>query len=329
MEGMHALLPWWERYPLPPREITEEVEEVADLRGSLDEPQHVARDAGESFRLRGRCGGRLRDPSPRAVSAPPALKGAAFGLGVWSVSYLGLMPALGVLSPATEHPGRRNALMIAAHLVWGSATGIVFDRLQKRRPPGRRRARCRRGFGPRPRLTPDESGEARPCPLPSALSPRLGDDWMGSSSAALRILPWSPRPTTAGPVARRHRVLYAAWHSGDRHAPPDDVVRGLGDRCHTGSWSSRRRARGRPATLDVAERWIQGLPGRRHGGMRRRSSGAARATAIVFDRGRVSLLGLAPMQSSGSVGRSAKTGAGAGGSPNVRLSVSGPTRAWG
>ena len=42
MEGMHALLPWWERYPLPPREITEEVERVADLRGSLDEPQHLA-----------------------------------------------------------------------------------------------------------------------------------------------------------------------------------------------------------------------------------------------------------------------------------------------
>ena len=72
MEGMHALLPWWERYPLPPREITEEVEEVADLRGSLDEPQHLALDDGESFRLRGRSGGRLWGFRP--TGCPPRLR---------------------------------------------------------------------------------------------------------------------------------------------------------------------------------------------------------------------------------------------------------------
>ena len=142
-----------------PREITEEVEEVADLRGSLDEPQHVALTLVNHFAY-GAGAGAVYGPS-RAVPAPPALKGAAFGLGVWSVSYLGLMPALGVLSPATEHPGRRNALMIAAHLVWGSATGILFDRLQKRRPLGHRRARCREELAHH-HDDLDESGEALP-----------------------------------------------------------------------------------------------------------------------------------------------------------------------
>ena len=95
------------------------------------------------------------------VPAPPALKGAAFGLGVWSVSYLGLMPALGVLNPATEHPGRRNALMIAAHLVWGSATGILFDRLQKRARPAVDGPDAEKNW-PTTTTNPDESGEAVP-----------------------------------------------------------------------------------------------------------------------------------------------------------------------
>jgi hypothetical protein len=74
------------------------------------------------------------------------LSGVAYGLLVWTVSYFGIMPGLRILTPAYAHPGRRNALMIAAHLIWGStmartlrelelaeqevfATGIAPDRL--------------------------------------------------------------------------------------------------------------------------------------------------------------------------------------------------------
>jgi len=42
---------------------------------------------------------------------------------VWGGSYLGLLPSLGILRPATDHPAQRNALMIAAHLVWGATLG--------------------------------------------------------------------------------------------------------------------------------------------------------------------------------------------------------------
>jgi hypothetical protein len=57
------------------------------------------------------------------------LAGVGFGLAVWAVSYLGWLPAAGILSPATEHPARRNALMIGAHVVWGATTGLAVGRL--------------------------------------------------------------------------------------------------------------------------------------------------------------------------------------------------------
>ncbi len=45
---------------------------------------------------------------------------------VWGVSYLGLLPGLGILSSAKDHPARRSALMIAAHLVWGWVLAAMF-----------------------------------------------------------------------------------------------------------------------------------------------------------------------------------------------------------
>ncbi len=54
-------------------------------------------------------------------------RGMLFGLLVWIVSYLGLLPGLRVLTPATEHPVRRSALMVAAHLVWGWCVASVFQ----------------------------------------------------------------------------------------------------------------------------------------------------------------------------------------------------------
>jgi hypothetical protein len=46
------------------------------------------------------------------------------------VSYFGIMPTLRILRPAHEHPLRRNALMIAAHLVWGSTMALALRELE-------------------------------------------------------------------------------------------------------------------------------------------------------------------------------------------------------
>jgi uncharacterized membrane protein YagU involved in acid resistance len=61
---------------------------------------------------------------------PGKKSGAAAGVAVWLASYMGWIPAVRTLEPATKHPARRNALMIAAHVVWGSATAAAMRELK-------------------------------------------------------------------------------------------------------------------------------------------------------------------------------------------------------
>lgn len=68
----------------------------------------------------------LAEPRVRASSL---IKGLTFGALVWLVSYLGLLPALGVLDSATKHPQSRNALMFVVHLVWGLFVGLFVETL--------------------------------------------------------------------------------------------------------------------------------------------------------------------------------------------------------
>lgn len=129
MELMHRQLPAWERYPLPPSEITERVTDELGLQEGMTEEDHLALTLVNHFAY-GAAAGALYDPLMRHVPLPPAMRGVAFGLGVWTVSYLGLLPALGILRPATKHPAERNALMISAHVVWGAALGLLTEQLR-------------------------------------------------------------------------------------------------------------------------------------------------------------------------------------------------------
>ena len=89
---------------------------------------------------------------------------------------MGWIPALNLLEPATEHPARRNALMIAVHLVWGTATAEALRELAAaretifagedqdvlvagaRNSPPSPSARCRAGPTPRNRRGPRRPG---------------------------------------------------------------------------------------------------------------------------------------------------------------------------
>ncbi|MES2464705.1 MAG: hypothetical protein V4671_29430, partial [Armatimonadota bacterium] len=53
--------------------------------------------------------------------------GSLFGLTLWSVSYLGLMPAIGWHRSAVKEPAGRNALMLTANIFWGAVTAILTD----------------------------------------------------------------------------------------------------------------------------------------------------------------------------------------------------------
>jgi uncharacterized membrane protein YagU involved in acid resistance len=112
------------RYASPPREITEVVGQRAGLWRRLTEPQKQAATAASHFSygsLMGAIYGVVARGRHRNYRT-----GAAFGLGVWAGSYLGLLPALGILAPATRHPAARNAVMIAAHLAWGVALAAAL-----------------------------------------------------------------------------------------------------------------------------------------------------------------------------------------------------------
>lgn len=118
MARLHRRLPERERYPLPPREITERIT-------GGDEPGIRDRALSAHFLYGAACGAALAALRPK----PGLGEGAAAGVAIWAGSYFGWVPGFGILKPASAHPARRNALMISAHLVWGTATAAGLREL--------------------------------------------------------------------------------------------------------------------------------------------------------------------------------------------------------
>ena len=118
MRRLHGLLPAKERYPLTPREIVDaSMDPPAKLAPDLTLVAHFVYGAG--------CGALIAAADPRIGR----VAGAAAGGAVWLGSYMGWIPAAGILKPATEHPLRRNAVMLGAHLAWGLATAEAMREL--------------------------------------------------------------------------------------------------------------------------------------------------------------------------------------------------------
>ena len=131
MVAMHRRLPPGQRYPLPPRQITMNAAAKVGAREHLDETERTGLTLLAHFSYGAFVGGLFGLIAPRQPSGSiPA--GIGYGLLVWAGSYLGLLPALGLLSPATRHPPERNALMIAAHVIWGAAAGALVPVLRTR-----------------------------------------------------------------------------------------------------------------------------------------------------------------------------------------------------
>lgn len=129
MKLMHEQLPREEQYPLPPRQVTEGLAEKTGVSEHLDEEEREAATWVSHFVYGAACGALYGAVSGERLDRHAALAGVGFGVAVWAGSYLGWLPAAGIISPATEHPARRNALMIAAHAVWGAGVGVALERL--------------------------------------------------------------------------------------------------------------------------------------------------------------------------------------------------------
>lgn len=131
MESWHALLPPTQSDPLPPRRIEEEITRKAGADASLDETGHLALTMLLHFGFGGAAGGAYGLVAER-LPGPAAIRGIGFGLAVWATSYLCGLPILDLERNAVREPAQRNALMIAAHVVWGATLGVTFAKLSDR-----------------------------------------------------------------------------------------------------------------------------------------------------------------------------------------------------
>lgn len=124
MRRLHAKLPERERYPLTPREIVDSGSEQLRILLAEEAAKDVTTAAHFAY-------GALTGAMLAAMNPDPRKRtGAAFGAAVWLASYMGWIPAVGTLEAATRHPARRNALMIAVHLVWGTTTAAAIRELK-------------------------------------------------------------------------------------------------------------------------------------------------------------------------------------------------------
>ncbi|HEX6377316.1 MAG TPA: hypothetical protein VFZ91_16530 [Allosphingosinicella sp.] len=127
MRRLHRRLPAQERYPLTPREIVDSgskqlgVPIVGEAAKDVTTAAHFAYGAAMGAMIA------AMNPDPKKRT------GAAAGAAIWLASYMGWIPAVGTLEPATKHPARRNLLMIGVHLVWGAATAAAMRELRAAR----------------------------------------------------------------------------------------------------------------------------------------------------------------------------------------------------
>jgi hypothetical protein len=143
MRRLHTVLPDDERYPLPPREI------VDRSVPAVDEKNARLKTLLAHFGFGGLAG---------ALFAIMPFRGGGvfYGIGVWTLSYLGWIPAARILAPAHRHPLRRNLLMMAAHVIWGLTLAKSLKEMEdtadetfassNRRPIGRNEQIERRGL---------------------------------------------------------------------------------------------------------------------------------------------------------------------------------------
>jgi hypothetical protein len=132
-EYMHTRLPGEPPRPLPPREIVEAMAVRAGVSRELSERdmQNLALAAHVGY---GALTGALFGLMPSFDPAKSAAAGALFGLGVWTASYLGWLPASGLRQPVKYDPVARTGLLIGGHVVWGAALGLMAALGTGRRP---------------------------------------------------------------------------------------------------------------------------------------------------------------------------------------------------
>lgn len=124
MVMLHRRLPIKDRHPLPPREIS--VKAAHKVTCDIDGQTKSLLTVANHFAY-GVAAGTVYSFTTGSAPGFAMRKGVFFGLALWAVSYLGLLPGLGLLKPATQISAPRNTLMIAVHLLWGLCLSFFVD----------------------------------------------------------------------------------------------------------------------------------------------------------------------------------------------------------
>lgn len=124
MYAAHRFLPWMQRHALPPRQITMNMAHAAGVSSEMNESDRNLATMAAHFGY-GAAMGAIYGALPQNKEVMPG-SGIAFGLAVWTGSYRGLLPAMNIYPSALQQPLQRNSLMIAAHVIWGSALESLY-----------------------------------------------------------------------------------------------------------------------------------------------------------------------------------------------------------
>ena len=133
MLAWHWKLPVSQRYPLPPSLITKRAFGMMPVAGGPAPMPNWAATLATHFGF-GAASGALFGAGPKALKEQyPIVTGVGYGLCVWGASYLGWVPGMRLMPPATQQPAARNMMMIAAHIVWGATLGCALKALSSQR----------------------------------------------------------------------------------------------------------------------------------------------------------------------------------------------------
>ena len=132
MQAAWLRLPAREMHPLPPRQITRKWLKQLVVPRRVSQPSQIVLTGVLHF-LFGSMAGSLYGIVEEKLPLRSPVKGSLAGMVVWTGSYLGWIPVLGIMPPATKHPWRMNLLMIVAHLIWGVSVGVLAKKLNSKK----------------------------------------------------------------------------------------------------------------------------------------------------------------------------------------------------
>ncbi|MBA2364462.1 MAG: hypothetical protein H0V86_13120 [Chloroflexia bacterium] len=114
----------------PPELVAAAVLRAGNRSDVQKEKQHVLAVVGH-FAF-GIGGGALFGVLHRRLRLPisPVVHGALYATGIWSVSYFGWVPALGIMPSAEDDRPGRPLLMVTAHWIFGAVLGWWVGRTE-------------------------------------------------------------------------------------------------------------------------------------------------------------------------------------------------------